>query len=975
MDDPYPPFGELDNLLKGEVLTDTLSRTLYATDASVYKELPMAVVLPRDATDVSMIVRCASKHNIPLIPRGAGTSLAGQVVGNGMVVDISHHMNRIIEVNADENWVTVEPGVVLDDLNRKATEYGLFFGPETSTSNRCTLGGMVANNSCGSHSMIYGSTRDHIIEVTGFLANGEEVTFRPLQKWEFDKKCREETLEGEIYRLMREIYTDNPVRKQIRKEFPHPDVKRRNSGYALDMLLDTVPFNQDGEPFNLSKLVAGSEGTLIFITSVKLSLVPLPPPHKLLLCAHFYNLNDALLANIELVHNHAPDAVELMDKNILDLTLDNPLQRSNRFFVEGDPAALLLIEFSGHSEEEMLQKAENTLRVFRQKNMGYAWPMVTGKDINRVWALRKAGLGVLSNMKGDARPVTLIEDTAVRVDDLPAYVEDIDKMLAGYGKKCVYHAHVGSGELHIRPVLNLKNSEDIKLFRQIAEDTAKIAKKYRGALSGEHGDGRLRGEFIPLMVGEENYELMKRVKNLFDPEGIFNPGKITGTPPMDQAFRYQQVNNKFGKTHFHWAEEAGLLGAVERCSGSGDCVKSATAGGTMCPSYMGTRDEQHSTRGRANILRSFLQGQNGSETLTYQDIKEVLDLCLSCKACKSECPSSVDMAKLKAEFLQHIADTEGVSLTSRVMANLPMVNRFLFPWRRFLNPLIKSEWLKPRLNHFAGISPHRTLPSFSQQRFDVWFKKKGVVTDERPNGKVMLLADEFTNFYDSEIGVKTVLLLHRLGYDVVLAPIKETGRTQISKGFLHKAKSIVNNNLSKLYGKISDKMPLVGIEPAAILTFRDEYPDLASSEQRNFAREIAQNTLSIEEFILREMQAGRIKNRSFTNEERHIRFHAHCHQKALMNTSVIRDILSFPENYHAEEIPSGCCGMAGGFGYEEKNHHLSLKIGELTLFPEVRKTPKTTLLAASGHSCRHQIKDGTDRDSLHPVEILFEALV
>jgi FAD/FMN-containing dehydrogenase/Fe-S oxidoreductase len=975
MDDPYP-FGELNNLIKGEVLTDNLTRSLYATDASVYMELPLAVVIPRDATDVSMIVRFAAKYGLPLIPRGAGTSLAGQVVGNGLVVDVSQNMNRIIEINAMEGWAELQPGVVLDDLNRAAAEYGLFFGPETSTSNRCTIGGMVANNSCGSHSMVYGSTRDHILEVTGYLASGDEVTFRPLQKWEFEKKCRDEGHEGDIYRLMREIYTDNPVRKQIRKEFPHPEIKRRNSGYALDVLLDTSPFKPDAELFNLAKLIAGSEGTLLFITSVKVGLVAAPHPYKVLLCAHFNSLRQALDANIEAVKNHQPDAVELMDKNILDLTLDNPLQRTNRFFVEGDPAALLLIEFSGEKLEIAQHKAGALVEAFREKGFGYAYPIVSGKDIARVWALRKAGLGVLSNMKGDARPVTLIEDTAVRVDDLPAYVEAIDTMLAKYGKSCVYHAHAGSGELHIRPVLNLKNPEDIKLFRKIGEETASIVKSFNGALSGEHGDGRLRGEFIPLMVGLSNFELMKRVKQLFDPAGIFNPGKITGTPPMDNSFRYLDVAKEPVKRPvFNWSADGGLLRAAERCSGSGDCIKGSLAGGTMCPSYMGTREEIHSTRGRANVLRAFLQGQSGLDGLTTKDISRVLDLCLSCKACKSECPSGVDMARLKAEFTQYVMDHEGVGFGDRVMAQLPRVNRMLFGFRKFINPLVQSTWFKRRLNRFAGISGERTIPTYSKKRLDRWFNTHGSLIDEWPNGRVMLLADEFTNFYDSDIGMKAVLLLHKLGYGVVLAPVKESGRTQISKGFLRSAEVIVKGNLARLKGKVTSDMPLVGIEPSAILTFRDEYPDLAGDDMRNMAREIAHHIYSIEEFLFKEMEAGRIKQDSFTTAPKTIRFHAHCHQKALMKTSIITSVLSFPENYIAEEIPSGCCGMAGSFGYEESHYHLSMKIGELVLFPEVRKTSPQTLLVAPGHSCRHQIKDGTQRDAVHPVEVLFEALV
>ncbi|MGQ1946272.1 FAD-binding and (Fe-S)-binding domain-containing protein [Geofilum sp. OHC36d9] len=977
MDDPYPPFGELDNLLKGEVLTDTVSRTLYATDASVYRELPMAVVMPRDATDIALIVGFAARHKIPLIPRGAGTSLAGQVVGHGLVVDLSHHMNRILHIDAKEKWAEVQPGVVLDDLNREAATHGLFFGPETSTANRCTLAGMVANNSCGSHSMVYGSTRDHIIEISGCLSNGEEVTFRPLQKWEFDKKCRDETLEGDIYRFFREVYTDRQIRKQIRKEFPHPDIHRRNSGYALDELLDTAPFKPDSDAplFNLSKLIAGSEGSLLFITSVKVALVPPPLPNKGLLCVHFTSLREALEANILAVEHH-PDAVELMDHNILELTKGNSLQRSNRFFIEGEPAALLLIEFSGASDDEVIHKSGALISAFKKNNYGYSYPLVSGPDINRVWNLRKAGLGVLSNMKGDARPVSLIEDTAVRVKDLPAYVEAIDQMLAKYHKNCVYHAHVGSGELHIRPVLNLRHPDDIKLFRQIGEETARIVKSFRGSLSGEHGDGRLRGEFIPLMVGTDNYELMKKVKTIFDPDGLFNPGKIIDTPPMDSSFRYtEQKEMPITKTVFNWSDDDGLMHAVERCNGSADCLKNSLAGGVMCPSYRGTRDERHSTRGRANILRAFLQGQNSGAALTTNDLAQVLDLCLSCKACKNECPSSVDMARLKAEFLQYMYDQEGTPFTARIMGQLPRINRIIAPFFRIYNLLIRTQPVKQMMWRFAGITKERTLPAFSSKRLDHWVFRHPQRKNKTKLKTIILLADEFTNFYDGNIGIKTVLLLRRLGYYVQLAPVKESGRTQISKGLLRKASAVVKHNLLQLKGKISNNQPLVGIEPSTILTFRDEYPDLAPQSLRQTAREIAKNTFTIEEFLATEMKNGNIRTSSFTSEAKTIRFHGHCYQKALSDTSFTKQILSFPENYMAEEIQSGCCGMAGGFGYEDNHYSLSMKIGELSLFPEVRKTPESTILVSAGHSCRHQIKDGTGRTALHPVEVLFDALL
>lgn len=976
MDDQHSFLTELQTLLKGDVFTDNATRTLYATDASVYQELPKAVVLPRDATDVSLIVDFAKEHNTPLIPRGAGTSLAGQVVGNGIVVDTSHHMNRILKINPKERWAEVQPGVVLDTLNQEAAQHGLFFGPETSTSNRCTLAGMVGNNACGSHSIIYGSTRDHLLEVSGYLANGEKVTFKPLQRWEFDKKCREENLEGDIYRFFREIYTNKAIRKSIKKEFPHPEIHRRNTGYALDQLLNTVPFKpeEDAPLFNLSKLIAGSEGTLLFITSIKINLVPLPPPHKGLLTIHFNSLQEALEANIIAVKNQ-PDAVELMDDNILELAHKNPLQRTNSFFIEGKPKALLMIEFSALTREEVVKKSEKLIQQLRKKDFGYHYPLIEGEKINQVWSLRKAGLGVLSNMKGDERPVSLIEDTAVRVADLPKYVKTIDAMLAKHGKSCVYHAHAGSGELHIRPVLNLKKADDIKLFRQIGLETAHIVKSFRGSLSGEHGDGRLRGEFISLMVGKENYELMKSVKSLFDPQGIFNPGKITDTPPMDRFFRYLPKDKKLlNKTVFDWSNDGSLLSAVERCNGSGDCLKNSVAGGAMCPSYQATRTELHSTRGRANTLRNFLQGNHNNQ-LTFKDLSEALDLCLSCKACKNECPSNVDMARLKAEFLQFMYDEEGVPFPAKVMAMLPTINRWLFPMHKIYNHLIKTKWVKVLLFYFGGISKKRTLPTFSQQKTTQWALRNKKNNKDAKNGQVMLLIDEFTNYYDSNIGVKTILLLQKLGYQVIIAPIKESARTQISKGLLHKAKVVVNHNLQQIKNKIDHNLPLVGIEPSAILTFRDEYPDLALDELKSTAKNIAKYTFTIEEFLAAEVDKKKITSGSFTQEAKTISFHAHCYQKSLSNTRLIRKVLSIPKNYKVAEIRSGCCGMAGGFGYEEKHYDLSMKIGELTLFPAVRETPESTLLVTSGHSCRHQIKDGTQREAVHPVEVLYDALL
>ncbi len=962
----------LKNEIKGEVKLNIASRILYATDASVYQQTPIAVVVPKDKDDVSKIISFANEYMFSIIPRGAGTSLAGQVVGDSVVVDISHFMNKIIEINTTEKWVEVEPGVVLDDLNREVVKYGLFFGPETSTANRCTMVGMVGNNSCGARSMIYGSTRDHIIEVSGFLSNGDEVTFGPLTNEEFEQKGKLKNLEGEIYRFFKNKFSDKDVISEITKEFPHTDIKRRNTGYAIDIIADSLPFSESDKPFNIAKLIAGSEGTLMFITSIKLNLINLPPKNRSLLVAHFETLQEALKANIIDV-NHKPDAVELMDNKILELTKDNTLQRQNRFFVEGEPGALLIIEFSGDSEEVVTNKITELTKSFQSEGYGYSFPIISGEDMKRVWDLRKAGLGVLSNMRGGSRPVSLIEDTAVRVKDLPNYVKSIDAMLAKYGKDCVYHAHAGSGELHIRPVLDLKKPTERSLFRKIGRETAEIVKAFGGSLSGEHGDGRLRGEFIEIMVGKKNYRLIKDVKRTFDPNNILNPGKITDTPPMDESFRYiEKQSNALNNTVFDWSYDGSLLEATERCNGSGDCLKSSVAGGAMCPSYQATRNEMHSTRGRANMLRSFLQGEN--RDISINDLSDALDLCLSCKACKNECPSSVDMARLKAEFLQYIYDENGTPLSARLMGSLPTLNRVVFPLKGIYNYFISNRIVKLLLLKVAGISPKRTLPKFGDKKVVSWAKKNHK-NSEKPNGKVVLLIDEFTNIYDTQIGVKTILLLDKLGFEVVIAPIKESGRIQISKGLLRKAKKIANRNIEKLENLITDKIPFVGIEPSTILTFRDEYPDFVSKNLKSKAQFIAKNSLTIEEFLAKKIDEEVVKSEQFKDDAKEIKFHTHCHQKSLSNSNLTKKVLSLPKNYKVSEIRSGCCGMAGSFGYEDNHYDLSMKIGEMVLFPVVRATKDDVQIVTSGHSCRHQIKDGTDREAVHTVEVLYDAIV
>ncbi|MFO7370975.1 MAG: FAD-linked oxidase C-terminal domain-containing protein [Bacteroidales bacterium] len=974
------PLELLKREIHGDLFTDMTNRMLYATDASAYREVPRAVARPADEEDILKLIRYAGENNTTLIPRTAGTSLAGQVVGNGIVVDVSKYFTRIIEINEKENYVRLQPGVVLDELNLQLAKKGLFFGPETSTSNRCMIGGMVGNNACGAHSLIYGSTRDHLLSVKAILSNGEQVVFESLDDAGFTAKLEGDGLENKIYRNIHDILNSQANREEITREFPDPEVKRRNTGYALDLLLQCSPFTPNGIPFNFSKLIAGSEGTLAFITEIKLNVVPLPPKAKGLICVHFNTLEEALLANL-ICLKHNPGAVELMDNTILECTKSNISQRKNRFFVQGDPGAILIVEFARPSLDEIKEIKENLEKDLRNAGLGYHFPLVTGADINKVWALRKSGLGVLSNIPGDAKPVSLVEDTAVRPDSLPGYISDIKELLAKYGLSCVFHAHVATGELHMRPVINLKDPEGVVLFRKVASEVAQLVKKYRGSLSGEHGDGRLRGEFIPVIVGNTNYELMRRVKNTWDQQGIFNKGKITDTPKMDTFLRTQwKEGERTLDTVFDHSSTRGLLRHIEQCNGSGDCRKSVLMGGTMCPTFMATRDENMTTRARANALREYMLNASNGKSMSIEAVYDILDLCLACKGCKSECPSNVDMAKLKAEFLQHYYDKKGVSLLAWMVAHIARIHKINahFPW--LYNTLMKNRLMASVVKSTLGFASQRTLPLLSANSFEKWLMRNNYMSaathDENSDRPVVqLFLDEFTNYLDAEIGIAAVKLLTRLGYQVRINPSKESARTFISKGLLHKARKVANYNV-KLFSRLVDQQHvLVGIEPSAILAFRDEYPELVSSELKQDALHIAKHCMTIDEFISAEYEAGRIDRKLFTGEKAMIKMHGHCQQKAVASTASIITMLTIPENYTVEEIKSGCCGMAGVYGYEKKHYELSMKIGELVLFPAVRDSEPGAIICASGNSCRQQILDGTGVVALHPAEILYNALV
>ncbi|MDF1560495.1 MAG: FAD-linked oxidase C-terminal domain-containing protein [Bacteroidales bacterium] len=960
---------------EGEVRSDLSSRLMYATDASIYRAVPLAVVYPAHAEDIKRVLAFAAKQRIGIIPRAAGTSLAGQVVGSGIVADLSRHFSKILEINTEERWVRMEPGVVPDELNALLRSHQLLFGPETSTSNRCNIGGMIGNNACGLHSLVYGSVRDHIIEAKTILHDGSEVTFGELTGEQYRQKCLLQSAEGEIYREIDRIMSDPENRDAIRRDYPDFTIPRRNTGYALDDLLYCEPFNPGpGRSINLARLIAGSEGTLALVTEVKMGLVPLPPPVKALSCVHLQHRHEAFRANL-IALRRKPWAVELIDNNILSLAATVESQKRNRFFIEGEPGAVLIVEFCAGNREEIIASANSMVAEMQAEGLGYAFPLVWGDDVKRVWDLRKAGLGILSNIPGDAKPISLIEDCAVDVNRLGDFVEDIEKMLASYGKESVYHAHIGTGELHIRPLINLKDADEAKLLRTVAEETARTVKKYRGSMSGEHGDGRLRGEFIPLIIGVHNYLLNKRIKKVFDPHGILNPGKITDTPPMDSSLRY--IPGKPTpelKTWYDFSDSGGVVRAAEKCNGSGDCRKSSAIGGTMCPSYMATGDERLTTRARANILREMLYAKRANPW-DSREIYEILDLCLACKGCRSECPSGMDIAKLKSEFLQHYNDVHPPSLRTRMIASLPKIYSLFSSVPGIFNFFAANKFSSLIIKKVTGFASERSIPLLAPMTFMRWLKRNlPGLNPATPAGEVCLFVDEFTNHNDLSAGITTARLLTGLGYRITVTGNTASARTYISKGFLRKAKRLIVRNIEAFAPLVNVERPLIGIEPSAILGFRDEFPDLAGDELRPEALRMAQHTYTLEEFIAREFSSGRIKSDMFTEEPAEVLVHVHCQEKAITTSAPVLAALGIPANYKVREIPSGCCGMAGAFGYEKEHYDLSRKVGELVLFPDVRAASASTIICAPGTSCRHHVKDGTGRIALHPAEVLFRAL-
>ena len=994
---------QLAHQLQGTIHHSDTLRILYATDASAYQEMPLAVAIPHTEEDIIRLIAFAQEHHTSLIPRAAGTSLAGQVVGSGIVVDISQTFTNILEINAQERWVRVQPGVIRDDLNHYLKEYGLFFAPETSTANRAMVGGMVGNNSCGLHSPFYGTTREHTLELRAILSDGSVTTFKALTPEEFDRKCSGETTVSEretaIYRTLRDRLSDPAVQEEIVSQFPKAEIpRRRNMGYAVDRLLGSEVFGGD-EPFNFCQLLCGSEGSLAFITELTLRCELLPPPFVGLACPHFHTLDESLRANI-IAMDHGARASELMDHHVIERTRANIMYRPEAYWIEGKPEAVLMIEFAGNAQEEVDVAINAMYADMQAQGYGYHFPVLYQEDTKTAWNVRKAGLGLLSNVPGDYKAQPVIEDTAVAVRDLPEYIAEFNQILDQYGMSCVHYAHAGDGELHLRPILNLKTQEGNEQFRIIAREIATLVKKYRGSLSGEHGDGRLRAEFLRFMIGDRNYQLIEEIKATWDPQHIFNPGKIVDAPPMNEQLRYMPGHpTPEIDTIFDFGLNQGVLRAAEQCNGSGDCRKTHLSGGTMCPSYMATRHEKDTTRARANILRHFLTRSAKENRFDHEEIKEVMDLCLSCKGCKAECPSNVDVGKMKAEFLQHYYEANGIPFRTQVVAHFTQLSALAAWTPRLYNWAVTNRFTGKLIKSVTGFAPGRSMPLLHTTTLRKWYRQhrlqvqtSGFVPGSSPlltgeaatepltrpsggRGKVYFFCDEFTNYHDTEIGIQAILLLEKLGYEVEIPQHVESGRTFLSKGLLKQARTIAQKNIALLKDIVSEETPIVGVEPSAILTLRDEYIDLTRHEEQQQAHRIAEHTFTVEEFIGREIDRGHITPDQFTSEQRLIKLHGHCHQKALSSLVPTKKMLTLPKNYQVHLIPSGCCGMAGSFGYEKEHFALSMQIGELVLFPTIRKQAEEVIIAAPGTSCRHQIKDGTGRIAKHPVEILYEALV
>ena len=962
----------------GDVYEDAYRRNLYSTDASIYQVQPHAVFIPRNREDVHAVVEITSRHGVPILPRASGSSLAGQTVNEAIVIDFTRHLDRILEVDPDQRSVRVEPGVVLGSLNRHLAALGLKFGPDPASADRAAMGGVVSNNATGAHSILYGMAADHVRAMNVILSDGSRVRYGPG----YESSGARNDLEHRIYTGLRSIVSTPEHERIVREHTPRH--WRRCGGYNLDRLFrDAAAYRvpQTGL-FNPAKLICGAEGTLAVIEDITLDLVRVPAKTALAII-HFDSLHVALSAVPSILETD-PSAVELLDHLGMRMCRQAPQWRSKlEGFVDGTPECVLITEYSGQTNREVQSRVE-ALRTHLESARVGSGTVVSILDDDRqadVWAVRKMGLGFLMSVKGDRKPIAFIEDAAVPPEHLGEYVTGVEKFCNDHGVDVAYYAHASAGCIHIRPLVNTKSARELALLPEITSFAIEMLKGFGGALSSEHGDGRARSAFNKRFFGPELYGLYREVKWLFDPYGRLNPGNIVDAGPMTEHLRFgPEYKTHDIETNLDFSTDFGLAGAVEMCNGAGVCRK--LSGGTMCPSFRATRKEEHSTRGRANALRAVLSGRLTGSDLGDARLFETMDLCLECKACASECPSSVDMARLKVEFLSQFYARNGIPRRARFFASAPEAAR---RWSGALAPVVNgimgNRLGRRVVSSVLGLAHERTPPAFARTTFLDW-RKKNAGRGERSGssqqngaaghrGRVVLFNDTFNTFHYPEVSIAATLVLEAMGFDVILPGHRCCGRPALSKGLVDVARKNAEETIHSLFPYANEGIPIIGLEPSCLLTFQDEYASLLPGDSR--VEEVARHTLMFEEFVSERFTGDDCLPR-LTEDPADILFHGHCHQKALGGTGALARVLSLPSNYRVSEIPSGCCGMAGSFGFEKEHYDISMAIGEDVLLPAVRSAPEDTIIVASGVSCRQQIEHGTNRQVYHPAEVLCQAL-
>lgn len=934
--------------------TDQITRHLYSTDSSIYQVMPLGVVWPREASEVSAILEIAQKNGVPVLPRGGGTSLAGQAIGEALILDFSRHMDQILDLNPEEKTVTAQPGVILGSLNRKLAGHHLMFGPDPASADRATIGGVLGNNATGAHSILYGMSHDHLLEAETVLSDGSSALLKAHKNGTLSGVLQKNTLESSIYREVPKILKH--YQEEIKNNYPK--TFRNVAGYNLNILAGQKAINP-------ATLLVGSEGTLGIITAAKLNLVP-RPTHKTLYLIHYQDLGEALSTAPEILETQ-PSAVELIDRMLIRLARANPAYRPLLEAIQGDPEAVLAVEYQANDQGSITGK-ENLLKRF-----GPTVPLIEPQAQDKIWKARKVGLGILQSKKGDAKPTTFIEDAAVPVENLASYALGIKEFGEEIGiGEIAFYAHASAGCLHIRPQVNLKSGEGLRQMRQLAEKSLSLVQQFGGTTSGEHGEGFARGEFTEKLYGPALRTAFKEVKEIFDPDYRLNPGKIINPPAMDQSnlLRYgvdYQAELKPARTLLSFEEDLGFDRAVEMCNGAGVCRQ--LEGGVMCPSFQATRDENFSTRGRSNLLRAAMTGKLGPKGMTSRELYKALDLCLSCQACLSECPSAVDMSKLKAEFLHGYHQEHGLPFRSWFFANIAGVSRLAHFFAPLVNLILRSPL--SGLLSLIGIHPQRKMPAFANQTFTSWYGKERLQKEQPEGQQAVFFYDTYLEYNYPRIGKALVNICQKAGLDLIVLREKvDSGRPAYSKGVLNNAQSLARKNIELLTPYAEQGIPIIGCEPSVMLMLKKEYRDLVPGPA---ADRIADLAMLAEEFLLREIAEDRIQF-EFDEHPRKILYHGHCQQKANFGTAATLQILRLIPGSTVEEIEAGCCGMAGAFGYEKEHYQLSLEIAELGLAPQIRKADNKTIICASGTSCREQIAHTTERTANHPLEVFSEAL-